>query len=153
MLSPLRRAGSGATRSADDRPAHPYVGLDYYNLGISLFEQERYEDALPHFRRAITYRKRADKPHQSILFDAYLKLGRCRTALGHYARAESAIDTAAVLERRHRARGTPGYGPVDRRAVLEAFVELYENRGAPEQADRYRRRLANVAPDSAEASP
>lgn len=57
-----------------------------FEIGLQLFGQGRYADAIPHFQRAVEY-----DPKFS---DAYLYLGRCYVSQGRYIEAIQPLRTA-----------------------------------------------------------
>lgn len=104
---------------------------DYYEEGVQLMEQERYHEALTHFRLAKRERPDAAEPLEQMGV-AYTKIGVTDEAINSYRDA---------LERDPDSAGAH-YG----------LGFLLANRGRAEEAERHLRAFLDGAPSEREAA-
>jgi len=101
------------------------------NIGVSLHQLGRYEEALAAFEAAVAARVRQGDPARVRI--AHWMVAWTLRALG---RLDEALAIQRRLERENDAAGKPD------RHVYEELARLYEARGEPEKAERYRRLAA-----------
>ena len=133
-------------RASDDPRARRWVGSITHNLGWTMHDLGRYDEALRYFERALQFRAEQGDPQQIKV--ARWTVGRCLRSLGRY-------DEALALQRELRQDG-PGAGYIDEElgelllitghpdAAAEHFTTAYrllsgDGRLAAEQPERLRR--------------
>ncbi len=102
-----------AEQSQDER-ARGWLGSLYNNLGWDCFEQERYDEALEHFEKALDYQRRIGNPER-------INIARWCVAKGYryVNRLDEALEIQQALLKEYEQSGTPdGY-------VFEELGELY----------------------------
>jgi tetratricopeptide (TPR) repeat protein len=106
------------------------------NLGLSLHELGRYQEALDEFRRLVALREAAARPERA-------RQARWMVAwtLRSMGRMDEALDMQLALERDNEAAGTPD------RFVFEELAALYRARGDAQRADHNAARAAALAKD------
>lgn len=118
-------------------PYHQYIGSTLTELGAVLITAGEAEEALPLLERALGIRARDYPPEHSLRAGTRAVYGDALARLGRSDEAEAELVAAfAALE-----------GRKDRRArqAARALVTLYEDRGRPGEAARYREFLAAPA--------
>ena len=143
MLSPVRvfailllalvLAGARAARAQEGDPLR-----EVYERGMALFEAGRYEEAVPHFERALSIAEERLGPDDPELATDLVNLGEVYRLVGRLDDAERLFRRALELDRR-RAATHP-----ERLAVtLNDLGLLLRMRGRLEEAERlYRESLA-----------
>lgn len=125
-----RRALAIAERS-NEAYARRWQASLHNNLGWSLHDAGRYDEALVHFEA--TLRERRAQGNAAWIREARWAVARCQRSL---KRLDTALDTQLALERELATAGaTDGY-------VLEEIAELYAELGKDDQARPYFRRAA-----------
>jgi serine/threonine-protein kinase len=113
------------------------------SLGRILLEQGRLAAADSLFREALGLRTEVFGDDNWLVAVTRGELGRCRTRQGQYAEADSLLTTAYDVLRAKRPEGERY-----RARVRTALVQLYEERGNPQRAARYRRGMTADASDA-----
>jgi tetratricopeptide (TPR) repeat protein len=129
-----------ARRRKTVKPDSPLLAYDLTQLGRNLLEQARGSEAEPLLRECLTIREKVT-PDDWRRYDAMSLLGGALLAQGRYAQAEPLV--VAGYERM-KAREDRIAVP-ERPCLLEAaerVIRLYEEWGQPDQATRWKAKLA-----------
>ena len=121
---------------------HPDVASGVGSLAETLYLQKRADEAEPLARESLDiFRKSLPEGHPSIA-SAESLLGGCLTLLKRYDEAEPLL-----LGSYPRLKAKIGERDPETRRALERIVALYQARGKPDQASKYRAELATASPD------
>jgi eukaryotic-like serine/threonine-protein kinase len=113
-------------------PGHRAVGAGTERLASILYRQGRIEEADRLYRIAIAFELDPDG-NPTIAAERRRDFGRMLTARGAYPEAEAELlESLRALQERH------GPDHPNTQETKRALMELYEARGDPEQAERYR---------------
>ena len=124
-------------------PGHQNHARPLVSLGQIRMEQGRLGAADSLFREALGLRTEVFGDDNWLVAVTRGELGRCRTRQGQYAEADSLLTTAYDVLRAKRPEGERY-----RARVRTALVQLYEERGNPQRAARYRRGMTADASDA-----
>jgi len=137
-----RRFPEAATLAGVARAAVQRAGdraellVDWHSaVGATLAQEEKYEEALPHYREALAL---AEKAAPTRLSDQLGKLATVLDASGHYAEARAPAERAVALMEKELGPDHP-----DLAFTLDALAAIYYDQGQFADAQRtYRRALA-----------
>ena len=116
-------------------PEHPQVGVTSFWLGRLLRQVDRPTEAEPHLRTALKIYSKVYGEKDIWTLDARTALGRTLISMGRFEEAETLLlaSNAAAGQNFEQARDS-----------LAGLVALYESTGRAEEAERQRRRLAEI---------
>src|SRR5215218_9317101 len=129
-----------ALKLIGDRPAAYMLGRTYANMAGACWFLKRPQEGIDHLKKAITYYERTD--HKANAADGYNNLGINLILIGHWDRAQEALERALTLATEVDERGAKV--PM----ILDSLGELHMLRGNLDQAKDYLSRAVALATEN-----
>ncbi|HMJ26882.1 MAG TPA: tetratricopeptide repeat protein, partial [Pyrinomonadaceae bacterium] len=126
-----------ALKLAGDHPASFMLGRIYSNMAGACWFLKRPQEGIQYLEKAIGYYERTD--HKKSAADGYNNLGINLVLLGHWDRAQEALERALALATDADNRGA------EVPMILDSLGELCTLRGDLEEAHSYLERAARLA--------
>src|SRR5215218_7921007 len=129
-----------ALKLIGDHPAAYVLGRTYSNMAGACWFLKRPQEGIDHLKKAITYYERTD--HKTNAADGYNNLGINLILIGHWDRAQEALERAFSLATEVDERGAKV--PM----ILDSLGELHMLRGDLDQAKDYLTRAVALATEN-----